>query len=282
MTTRRIYIKHVASLLLIFSMLLNLYFTLFTPRSVLNATVIETNEEQPKTSPTDDNAPSPDTEEQTPEPTPITIVSAELIDTNKIHYTLSDYAIIELKDLVRVFSNTNVSITSINTVGSLAICGTIEVAEQLSLSKTYTLFITGFGECIVTISPTFNTGDTQEPDQQPPIKTVEDYFTSAKELCEQYDIFTNPDTVVLRNTLANGAVVFRLSLGDERALIMVNPTDNDITYELLGEWYMIADSENGLFAATPLLTGDISILPSSFLALVNTVVLTYLSSHIEP
>ena len=73
--------------------------------------------------------------------------SATLTDFNTISYSLNPSTTISALDQVKVYADgTPVTISAISTLGQKAGSGKITLAEEIDLSKTYTLEIEGFGQ----------------------------------------------------------------------------------------------------------------------------------------
>ncbi len=57
------------------------------------------------------------------------------------------------------------------------------------------------------------------------------------------DAFTSPDSVMTAKTGTGGRCVMTLTDGGKKVMIISNPTDGSMDYDLFGEWYMISDGE---------------------------------------
>ncbi len=78
---------------------------------------------------------------------------AGMVDINKLHYSISPKATITDASQVKVFEGSReIAVAGISTLGQESASGYIELAEDLDLSKNYTVAIDGYGE--KTVVPT--------------------------------------------------------------------------------------------------------------------------------
>ena len=79
------------------------------------------------------------------------------------------------------------------------------------------------------------------------------YYEELIKLRCTYEVFTSQDSSVTSVTLADGKAAIIIDCGEEnKALIITNPTDAEMTYVLEGVWYCILNgdevAENPTFA----------------------------------
>ena len=263
--------KLIAIFILTTLMLLNMSLTLFEVRHI--AAVVPADIPTDTVTPADDIPADPPADDVAdPEPA-ITLVSAEITDKNKIHYTFSSAVTLDSATVFTVSDDTStLAVLSASSVGSEADCGYIVLAEDLDLTKTYTLTVTNYGEVNVTVSPIFN---TQDPENTPDISAIVDAaYREVISTCSGYSIFSSADSSSAKVPIANGIYTYRISLGDERALVIVNPTDTAQSYELLGEWYLILADDGSLSADPAPISGIVTISAGAQIALINNVALS--------
>jgi len=98
------------------------------------------------------------------------------------------------------------------------------------------------------------------------------YYKGLIEMRKAYSIFTSNVEVVSNDGLGGGAVVLTIKDGNGgEAIIIINPTRNNIPYALTGEWNLVANAEQAGAATIERVSGSITIEGLSIQVYVNDV-----------
>jgi hypothetical protein len=71
------------------------------------------------------------------------------------------------------------------------------------------------------------------------------YYKGLIEMRKAYDIFSDLDVTIEHSEFADGALA--VTIRDNNggvALVLINPINTDLTYELDGEWNLVANGES--------------------------------------
>ncbi|MBP3378423.1 MAG: hypothetical protein J6L96_06715, partial [Clostridia bacterium] len=86
------------------------------------------------------------------------------------------------------------------------------------------------------------------------------YYKGLIEMRKAYDIFSDLDVTIEHEEFAGGALAVTIRDNDGGvALVLINPLNTDLTYELDGEWNLIADRERAGSGILANETGKISL-----------------------
>jgi pullulanase len=87
------------------------------------------------------------------------------------------------------------------------------------------------------------------------------YYKGLIEMRKAFSIFTSPNSSISSEQIGNkGAVAITIEeLDGKKALIIINPTETNLTYSLNEEWNLIADSERASSHVLSRESGDVSV-----------------------
>ena len=87
------------------------------------------------------------------------------------------------------------------------------------------------------------------------------YYKGLIEMRKTYPIFTDPKSVISSENIGNNgsvAITIEDSFGG-KVLVIINPTETNLTYTLEGEWNLLADSERASSSVLASESGNVSV-----------------------